>query len=214
VTAIDHISLPVCTLGAGAMHVAVLAAVLPVLITLPAPGGDSAPAVAIHVEIVSAAPEAAMAEGDAEEAFGDAGAFDAGVSDAGASLGEVSSGPSDAADITAALPQDALPQDALPQDDTDLPAPADLAAPESEAAPTSTGPVPLRKPNATVEDRKVDERKKVRAKAVVPPAPKKHVYARPPRRPVPTASAANGQPFLKGLSPSFGGEAAAPATRK
>ena len=53
----DELRLPACAFGAGAAHLAVLALVLPILITLPAPGESMTPnLVAIPVEILAGAP--------------------------------------------------------------------------------------------------------------------------------------------------------------
>jgi len=59
----DKPTLPVCAFGAGIAHAAALALVLPIMITLPAPGADTAPgSVAIQVEIRTAPLYAPMAE--------------------------------------------------------------------------------------------------------------------------------------------------------
>jgi hypothetical protein len=52
----DKINLRVCILGAGLLHVVLLAALLPLLITLPAPGADTPKSVAINVEIAAPPP--------------------------------------------------------------------------------------------------------------------------------------------------------------
>jgi len=79
VTHIDKPSLPVCAFGAGAAHAAVLALILPVMITLPAPDDTAQGTVAIQVIVRSTPPpfvQAAMlpqsatveGEGDIDEA--------------------------------------------------------------------------------------------------------------------------------------------------
>jgi len=63
----DKPSLPICALGAGAAHVAMLALVLPVMITLPAPNDRAQGTVAIQVVVRSAPPPfiaAAMSKPD------------------------------------------------------------------------------------------------------------------------------------------------------
>lgn len=60
---LDRINLPVFLIGAGIVHLVGLAALLPMLITLPGPGGDIEPkAVVVDVDIVPAAPPSPKVE--------------------------------------------------------------------------------------------------------------------------------------------------------
>lgn len=159
----DRISLPVCALGAGLTHVAALALILPIVITLPAPADTSPRAVAIHVEIRTAMPEPAMAEGDAE--------------DTGAPVDALGS-----EEVTAALPAPVETEEL--NDGTEPAGPEDALAPEpepdggaqlgavanvdTESMPAAV-PVPLRKPPQSTA---VEENKPARAATAVP---EKHV---------------------------------------
>jgi hypothetical protein len=65
---LDKINLPVFAIGAGVIHAIGLAVLLPLLITLPAPGSDIDPhAVAIDVDIVPASPPSPKVDGDVDQ---------------------------------------------------------------------------------------------------------------------------------------------------
>lgn len=60
---LKQINLPVFLIGAGIVHLVGLAALLPMLITLPGPGGETEPkAVAVDVEIIPATPPSPKVE--------------------------------------------------------------------------------------------------------------------------------------------------------
>jgi hypothetical protein len=210
----DTVNLPVCAFGAGLAHAAVLALVLPIMITLPAPGADTAPGpVAIQVEIRAAPPEAPiaqdvttedvmseslMAEGDAEES-GEAmdlrpspDAVE--VTGALPDVGELAALPEPVeASVPDELP-DELP-DEFPETDGAGPEPAADAEPRALASigpdvPAATVPFPLRKPRLTVEARDENE-------DAAKPAPKRRasVSAPAPRARAPAKS----QPAYKGI---------------
>ncbi len=136
---VDTVNLPVCALGAAVAHAAALALVLPMMITLPAPGESStAKLVAIPVEIVAAS--AAPSAPDVIGALTD----DAGEGDADPD-------PADSfADIPADLPADAPADDsadgaddvtaALSEDATGaLPDPSVTETSPAEDLPTDSG---------------------------------------------------------------------------
>ena len=114
----DKLRLPVCAMSAGAAHLAVLALVLPMLITLPAPSESMTPSLAaIPVEILPEAPPApplSLAQPPASPAQPDAivapdaiGALLENVSVAPATTPEPAGIPAapDADDITGSLPE-------------------------------------------------------------------------------------------------------------
>jgi hypothetical protein len=155
----DKINLPVCAFGAGLTHVAALALILPIVISLPAPADTAPQAIAIHVEIRTATPESARAEADAE--------------DIGAPLDALGS-----EEVTAALPapveteeldggtEPAAPQDALapePEPGEDV-QPSAVANVDANEMPSAV-PLPLRKPKLTGD---LEAR----------PAPQRHVVSR------------------------------------
>ena len=214
----DKPTLPVCAFGAGIAHAAALALVLPIMITLPAPGADTAPgSVAIQVEIRTAplyAPmaqdlmaqdliaqdlmaqdvmaEDLMAEGDAE--------------DNGEAL-DLPPSP-DPVEVTGALPDmpelaalpepveavvpDELPEE-LPETDGALRAPE--SAPDAEPrALASIGPevTPAAVPIPLRKPRVTDE---AEAEDEAKPAPKRRVSVSAPRARAPATS----QPAFKGI---------------
>jgi len=64
---LKQINLPIFLLGAGLVHLVGLAALLPMLITLPGPGGEIEPkAVVVDVDLVPAAPSSPKVEPDVD----------------------------------------------------------------------------------------------------------------------------------------------------
>ena len=64
---LKQINLPVFLIGAGIVHLVGLAALLPMLITLPGPGGEIEPnSVAVDVEIIPATPPSPKVEPEVE----------------------------------------------------------------------------------------------------------------------------------------------------
>jgi hypothetical protein len=180
----DKPSLSVCAFGAGLAHVAALALILPILITLPAPANPAPQTVAIHVEIRADASEP-IAQGDTEEAPLDA-------------------LPSE--DVTAALPAPAEPDE--PNEAMEPTVSQDALAPEPESgddpqlgavANVDTNdvlavvPVPVRRPAPSAA---VDDKKPAKAAAPAPAEPKPRVSAYKPHSRVPAKPVSKG--FLGG----------------
>ncbi|MGH6735142.1 MAG: hypothetical protein ACRECX_03570 [Methyloceanibacter sp.] len=175
---IDKVNLPACAFGAGLAHVAALALVLPILITLPAPGGEALRLVAIPVEILAETPPPPVSAAPALEAP----ALDAiGELVARAGIGsDLPPGPADFApeadDVTYALPR----ATAEPEPEAEAePAEQDAIA----AVDANPPPLPVR------VDRDAAAARLAPPKAAPPPvkraAPKPAPVARPaPRRPV------------------------------
>lgn len=141
----DKVSLPVCAFGASLGHVAALALILPVVITLPAPGETIVPtAVAIHVEVMTAPPPAP--EGDAIAALtenlnvaSEAPAPNPDVVDAAPAPESLDVSDETPDDVTGALPDTVLTE--TPDAAADLPeAPSAEEAAQEDAAPTETIP--------------------------------------------------------------------------
>ena len=213
-------SLSVCAFSAGAVHAAVLALVLPVMITLPAANDRAQGTVAIQVAVLTAPPdiaeasiaEAVMPEADLPE--GEAGEGD--VDDAAwnslapeevtGALPEASEqaalSPPVEADMPAALPAEALVESVpapAPEEDVEPDAVASIEPAQSsgawEAGEASeapiTVPMPLRKPH--VSTAAVDTTAAVDSGR---PAPSRPVTTSRPRS---RASGNSQQPAFKGL---------------
>lgn len=139
-THIDKPSLSVCAFGAGAAHAAVLALILPVMITLPAPDDTAQGTVAIQVIVRSSPPpfvQAAMLPQSATvEGEGD-------IDEAGWAMPETE-------EITGALPE--IPERAAVVEEAPLMEQAALSDPVEAALPLeAAAPVPAPEA-ALVED--------------------------------------------------------------
>ena len=214
----DKPTLPVCAFGAGIAHAAALALVLPIMITLPAPGADTAPgSVAIQVEIRTAPLYAPMAEDlmaqdlmaqdlMAQDVMAEDLMAEGDAEDNGEAL-DLPPSP-DPVEVTGALPDmpelaalpepveavvpDELPEE-LPETDGALRAPE--SAPDAEPrALASIGPevTPAAVPIPLRKPRVTDE---AEAEDEAKPAPKRRVSVSAPRARAPATS----QPAFKGI---------------
>jgi hypothetical protein len=152
---IDKPSLPWCAFGAGAAHAAVIALILPVMITLPAPKDEAQGTVAIQVSVRSASPSPFIQAAMAEAAMTEAAPSDMDAMPRAALEGEgdVDEGPwitPEAEEITGALPE--------MQEQVDLAEPEPLVeqaalSPPVGAAPPMEAALPVAVPEgALVED--------------------------------------------------------------
>ena len=146
-------SLSACAFGAGAAHVAALAIILPIMITLPAPVDTASRVVAIRVAVATAAPDAsAPATDPIAAALGPSGMGamtlatpETEVVEGEGDLDEVSLPKPALDDITAALP--AISQGTAPPEHAALPAPAAPVEPAGPAeAVTPAEPAAIAEP--------------------------------------------------------------------
>lgn len=210
---VDTVNLPVCALGAGVAHAAALALVLPMMITLPAPGESSTSRlVAIPVEIVA---DVAPSPTDLIGALVDDAGETNDANGASETTSDLADSPADRSDdVTAALSDDvtgALPDASLSEtlQSVDVPAPdsgMDAAAQEEPVpipAPAEVANVDVVMPPLPTRVRRDDDREAIIQSRPAPPVqaakptrrapPPNHGLfglAKPPRAPVAKAGEA------------------------
>jgi hypothetical protein len=189
----EKIKLPVWLIGVGLIHAAALALVLPMLITLPAPGSIEHKAETVDVELVPALPSAPKVDEEVDQT---------------AAL-PASPQPEPGVGEAAGQPEDETPDAVANVDPEAVPS----AAPVVQAEPASKAPAPaLAAPKKSKVEGKVKRAKAAR------PAPKKPPVARaksakPVFRRTAKDLAKGPAPFKGSWSQLLGGPAPTPAKR-
>jgi hypothetical protein len=175
----EKIKLPVWVIGVGLIHAAALALVLPMLITLPAPGSIEHKAEAVDVELVPAIASPPKIDEEVDQT---------------AAL-PASPPPEPGVGEGAGQPEDQAPDAIANVDPESVPS----AAPVEQAEPASETPAPA---SAAPKKSKVDGKAK-RAKAARP-APKKPAVVRATPKPKPVYRRTSQDVAKKGLIPFKG----------